>query len=123
MLLKIGKTILNMDKINRFEDAKTYGDVPEIHAYLGYTIDGIENWIAFQGDEMIALRSYLDSMAVDVMAVYAEETERIRQNFLKGNKPECATCGDTGVTAIRNGDDSQDCPDCAKPNDHREIPY
>ena len=73
MLLKLGTTYLNTDNITRFEDGKGYDGKPEIRAYLGYTIDGIENWTRFTDDEMRALRSYLDSMVVDVLAVYAEK--------------------------------------------------
>lgn len=105
MLLKIGEKFIDTERAAYWLDGTDWEQKPILNVYVG------DNYsLGFKDTERLALLSYLDSMAVDVMAVYAEK-----------NKPDCETCNDMGAIAIR-GDNDTPCKDCVD-KDCEEIPY
>lgn len=98
-LIKIGTRIVNMDTVTNVDmDYLNSADRGGIRVYFGAESE------TFYGIEAAALKSWLESMATDVIEVHTAELRQLAQ----ANARTCPTCGGEGG-----------CPDCG-PSDEND---
>lgn len=94
-LIKIGTRIVNLDTVTNVDtDYLNSADRRGIRVYFGAESE------TFYGIEAAALKSWLESMATDVIEVHTAELRQLTY-VAQANARTCATCGGEG-----------DCPDC-----------